>query len=392
MDYKRTFVKTILDAISAEHHLLQIIIGPRQVGKTTAALQIQAEWPGPSVYASADAPLPPGPEWIQHHWDVARRKPGHGTLLILDETQKVRGWSESIKSLWDEDKRNQNSFSVLLLGSSSLLIQKGLSESLSGRFMLHHCNHWSYAETSDAFGLTFDEWLYFGGYPGAIALKDDNAAWKSYILNSLIETVLNKDIIQMQTIAKPALFRHLFLLATQYPAEILSYNKMLGQLQDAGNTTTLAHYLRLLSSAFLISGLELYKIGDRPKRGSSPKLIIRNNALISALSSKSPGVIIDDPAYRGRLIENAVGAHLLNCFNDIAADVYYWRKGNMEVDYVISTPETTLALEVKSGRMKHARGLETFLNLKKNARPAIIGSTGIPLETFLQSDPKELLL
>ena len=392
MNYKRKFINNVLKGLKGSHGLLQIIIGPRQVGKTTAALQIRDVWKGKTLYASADEPLPPGPEWILHHWQMARRENVKSTLLILDEVQKVRGWSEVVKSLWDEDRRQGSSCKVLLLGSSSLLIQKGLSESLSGRFMLHTCTHWSYEEVQAAFSLSLEEWLFFGGYPGSISLKEELPVWKAYVRDSLIETVLNKDIFQMQSIAKPALFRHLFLLSARYPAEILSYNKMLGQLQDAGNTTTLAHYIHLLSSALLVTGLELYKAGERPKRGSSPKLIIRNNALVSALTNKTFAETRNNPDLWGRMVENAVGAHLLNSLHDMTAEIYYWRKNNSEVDFVVQTAEVTWAIEVKSGRMRPARGLEKFLSLKKNARPFIVGGTGIPLKEFFTADPKNLFL
>ncbi len=392
MKYQRNFTKKVAEGLTLPSKLLQIIIGPRQVGKTTAALQLEKRWDGPTFYASADEPLPPGPEWIQHHWQRARRAQSTAALLILDEVQKVRGWSEAVKSLWDEDRRMEMPFSVMLLGSSSLLIQKGLSESLSGRFMLHRCSHWSYSEAKSAFSLSFDDWLYFGGYPGAVELRKDIPAWKAYVRDSLIETVLNKDIFQLQNIAKPALFRHLFMLAARYPAEILSYNKMLGQLQDAGNTTTLSHYINLLSSAFLVSGLELYKTGGRPKRGSSPKLIIRNNALINAITNKEYRETRNDPRLWGRLVENAAGAHLLNSFNDITCELYYWRKGNAEVDFVIQTPEKTWSVEIKSGKMKAPRGLEKFLALTKGAVPFIIGGTGMPIEEFFAADPKDIFL
>jgi len=392
MIYKRNIVAHVQKGLVGSHCLLQIIIGPRQVGKTTAALQIQKEWDGKTLYASADESLPPGPEWIEHHWQQARRQQGKPPLLILDEVQKVRGWSEIVKALWDDDRRAGLSCRVLLLGSSSLLLQKGLAESLSGRFMLHTCPHWSYAEMRDAFGFSLEDWLYFGGYPGTGLLKDDLQTWKVYIRDSLIETVINKDIFQMQNIAKPALFRHLFLLSTRYPAEILSYNKMLGQLQDAGNTTTLAHYLHLLSSAFMVDGIELYKVGERPKRGSSPKLIMRNNALITALSKATPQETLTNREMWGRMVENAVGAHILNSLNRMNAEVFYWRKAGAEVDFVVQTQETTWAIEVKSSRMRAARGLEEFLSEKKNSKPFIVGGNGMPLEEFFATDPNTLFL
>jgi len=392
MHYQRRATQEILKQLHSAQNLLQVVIGPRQVGKTTAALQIRDVWQGGTWYASADDPLPPGPEWVVHHWQMARREKKQPVLLILDEVQKVRGWSEAVKSLWDEERRQSSPCKVLLLGSSSLLLQKGLSESLSGRFFLHRFNHWSFKEVQEAFSLSLEEWLFFGGYPGALALRHELATWKAYVVDSLIETVLNKDIFQLQNIAKPALFRHLFLLAARYPAEILSYNKMLGQLHDAGNTTTLAHYLHLLSSAFLVTGLECYKLGERPKRGSSPKLIIRNNALVNALTNKKLEDVRTNPEHWGHLVENAVGAYLLNSLSRMSAPVYYWRSHGAEVDFVIQTAQTVWAIEVKSGRMRQPHGLEKFLALKKGAMPFIIGGSGMPLEDFFSRDPAEIFL
>jgi len=389
-EYELPIVQTVVSSLMRDKKLIQVIVGPRQVGKTTAAGQIGKKWKAPVLYASADTPMPPTHEWIQHHWEQAGRKKKTDTLLVLDEIQKVRGWSEAVKSLWDEDRRNGTTLNVLLLGSSSLLIQKGLSESLTGRFFLHRMGHWQFPEMSEAFGISLEEWIYFGGYPGAVSFMENEELWKPYIRDSLIETVLSKDVLQMRNIAKPALLRHLFMLSTAYPAQILSYNKMLGQLVDAGNTTTLAHYVRLLETAFLLSGLELFKIGQRPKRGSSPKLVLWNNALISAVSAKSFNDTLDNPDHWGRLVENAVGSSLLNELRGLPYDLFYWRHGNDEVDYILHTPAETWAIEVKSSRMKKAQGLRRFLSLYSDAKPFMIGGTGMPLEEFFTTPKKEL--
>jgi uncharacterized protein len=389
-EYELPIVQNVLSSITMEKKLIQVIVGPRQVGKSTAAEQIGEKWKGEVLYASADAPIPPAHEWIHHHWEQARRKKTAGPLLILDEIQKVQGWSEAVKSLWDEDVRNGTALSILLLGSSSLLIQKGLSESLTGRFFLHRMGHWQFREMSEAFGITFEQWMYFGGYPGAVSFIENEEVWKSYIRDSLIETVLSKDVLQMQTIAKPALLRHLFMLSTAYPAQILSYNKMLGQLLDAGNTTTLAHYVRILETAFLLSGLELFKIGERPKRGSSPKLVLWNNALVSAVAAKTFPEALDSPDYWGRLVENAVGSALLNGLRGLPYELLYWRNGNDEVDYIVHAPGAVWAIEVKSSRMRKASGLKRFLSLYPKAKPFIIGGTGLPLSEFFTTPKKEL--
>jgi len=394
--YQRPIVDNILRGIKDTKRLVYIIVGPRQVGKTTAASQIAERWPGPVVNATADSPLPPGPEWIRQQWDMAllKARPNKdvqsNVLLILDEVQKVHGWSEVIKELWDKELRENAGVQVLILGSSSLLIQKGVSESLAGRFFLFRCTHWSLKEMEQAFSWNLDRWLYFGGYPGAAPLGDQEDIWGRYVMDSLIETVLAKDVLQLQTVSKPALLRHLFLLAAVHPAQILSYNKMLGQLHDAGNTTTLAHYLRLLESAFLVSGLELFKQGKLTKRGSSPKLILWNNGLINAVVGSSFELARADHSWWGRLVENAVGAHLLNHLQDLTYSIYYWRYRGKEVDFVVKTPRKVWAVEVKSGRSQNTGGVSSFLKEYPKAKSLIIGSHGMPFNEFFKTDPKEL--
>ncbi len=392
--YERPVVDAVLRLIRQGPPLLQVVVGARQVGKTTAAGQVVERLGIPHVSAAADSPLPPGPEWIETQWARARalaKDPASPAVLVLDEIQKVRGWSELVKRLWDEDRRRNRTLHVLLLGSSALLLQHGLTESLAGRFFLHRCSHWSWGESREAFGWGLDRWVYFGGYPGTAPLVDRPDAWRQYVTDALIETVLARDVLQLQPVAKPALLRHLFVLSTAFPAQILSYNKMLGQLQDAGNTTTLAHYLKLLETAFLVSGLELFARGLQPKRGSSPKLVLWNQALINALASRPFETARLDPEWWGRLIENAVGAHLLNHLVAPEWKIMYWRRGDAEVDYVVERGRTVWGLEVKSGRPRPASGFAAFRRAYPKAHALIIGSEGVPLEEFLASDPRPLL-
>lgn len=390
--YIRPFVAGLQKALVDDLPFLHIITGPRQVGKTTAALQVRAEWEGESVYAAADAPLPPGPEWISAQWELALAKaaPGRRVLLVLDEIQKVTGWSEAVKLLWDRERRERKGIRVVLLGSSSLLIQHGLSESLAGRFLSYRAGHWGFGEMRSAFGWSLEDWLYFGGYPGAAVLKGDEAAWRRYVTDSLIETVLSRDVLQLATVAKPALLRHLFGLAVSHPAEILSYNKMLGQLQDAGNTTTLAHYLRLLDAAFLVGGLDIYRAGRGVKRAGSPKLVFWNNALVTAFLGRPAAETFGDPARRGRLVENAVGGRLLGGLDSATHQVYYWRERDKEVNFVVKTPTDLWAVEVKSGPSRDLGGLAHFLRRWPRARPLMIGAGGMPLEEFFLADPAKL--
>jgi predicted AAA+ superfamily ATPase len=390
----RTIVAQLFDRLSRPENLIEVVVGPRQVGKTTAARAVAAKWAGPVRYAAADTPLPPGPEWVETQWQLARSAApsGEAALLILDEVQKVRGWSESVKALWDDDRSRERPIRVLLLGSSALLLARGVSESLAGRFFLHRCLHWSYTECRDSFGWELSRWIYFGGYPGAASLTEDEDAWRTYVADSLVETVVARDVLAMQTVAKPTLLRHLFALAARFPAQVLSFNKMLGQLQDAGNTTTLANYLRLLETAFLLSGLERFSAGQGRSRGSSPKLVFWNNALVSALGLRTFEQVRSEPAFWGRLVENAVGAHLLNHLQSLRHEITYWRYRGDEVDYVVRTPEAVWAIEVKSGRPGATSGLDAFRRRQPKARALIVGSGGIPLEEFFRVDPRELLM
>jgi predicted AAA+ superfamily ATPase len=390
---ERSIVSRILRKLGQPPPLIQVIIGPRQVGKTTAAREIARRWGGPVQYAAADDPLPPGPEWIRGQWELARRSGRKAlSLLVLDEVQKVRGWSEAVKACWDEDRAAERAVHVLLLGSSALLLASGVSESLAGRFFLHRCLHWSWPECREAFGWDLDRWIYFGGYPGAALLVGDETSWGAYIRDSLIETVLARDVVALQVVTKPTLLRHLFAFAASHPAQIVSYNKMLGELQDAGNTTTLAHYLRLLGSAFLLTGLERYSAGEARSRGSSPKLISWNNALVNALKLRTYAESRADPALWGRLVENAVGAQLLNHLQGLPYEVTYWRDRNNEVDFVVRSPRGVWAIEVKSGRPGKAAGLDRFLLGHRGARCLIVGSGGMPLEEFFATDPAAWLV
>ena len=391
--YERQLLLSLRNELTKPTSVIHALIGPRQVGKTTIARQIQESINFPAIYATADSPVPLDSAWIETQWRraITESNSTHSPiLLILDELQKVRGWSETLKILWDT-RLSGPEIRVLILDSSALLMQEGLTESLAGRFYLHRCSHWSYSECKAAFGWNLEQWIFFGGYPGAATFIDNEISWKRYITDSLIETVLARDVLQMSKIAKPVLLRHLFGLAATLPAQCVSYTKMLGQLHDAGNTTTLAHYLKLLESAFLVSGLELFSRNKQRKRGSSPKLVLWNNALISALSTRTFDASIADSVWWGRLVENAVGACLCNNLNSIEYDVTYWREGNYEVDYVIARGSELWAIEVKSGASGNLSGISRFNSRYPDARPLIIGGPGIPLEEFFSRNASEWL-
>jgi predicted AAA+ superfamily ATPase len=360
-------------------NLIQAVIGPRQVGKTTMALQILEKWPGPKIYETADQPDIPNLEWINIQWNKIRNLSGlkkKPALLVLDEIQKIQKWSDIVKKLFDEDRRLKNNIRVLILGSSALLMQRGLSESLTGRFELQRHNQWSFAECREYFSLSLDEYLYFGGYPGALRMRRDENRWARYMRDSLIETVLSKDIILLSPITKPFLLRQSFGLAVNNAARIISYQKMLGSLQDAGNTTTIASYLHLLSKAFLLTPLERWSGSRIRQRGSIPKILVFDNGLVSSMSGLSFRDVRKDKALKGRLIENAVGAMLYFITDKLGGELYYWRERDKEVDYVVKIGNKATAFEVKSGiPEKEPAALTFFVRKYKNARPYIISNS-----------------
>jgi predicted AAA+ superfamily ATPase len=379
----------ILSARLAEpRRFLQVVAGARQVGKTTLVQQVLDRLDVPSVFVSADEPTVGDTAWLAAQWDRARIAASEagkaGAVLALDEVQKISRWSETVKRLWDEDSRARRPLKVVLLGSAPLLMRQGLTESLAGRFENLHVPHWSYAEMQTAFGFSLEQYLYFGGYPGAAPLVKDPQRWRRYLLDSLIETTIARDVLLMTRVDKPALLRRLFELGCRYSGQVLSYTKMLGQLQDAGNATTLAHYLELLSGAGMLTGLQKFAGQAVRQRGSSPKLQVLNTALMTAQSGLSHDEARTDREFRGRLVESAVGAHLANAAAGGECELFYWRERSQEVDFVVRVGRAVIAIEVKSGRAPDAfPGLGAFAEAFKPKRTLLVGGDGISLDEFL---------
>jgi uncharacterized protein len=391
--FERQQAGTLAARLTEPRRFLQVVAGARQVGKTTLVGQVLDRLDSPNVFVSADEPTVGDSAWLAAQWERGRLATADadkaGAVLVLDEVQKISGWSETVKRLWDEDSRARRPLRVVLLGSAPLLMQQGLTESLAGRFEILHLPHWSYGEMRKAFGFSLEQYLYFGGYPGAAPLIKDPQRWKRYLLDALIETTISRDVLLMTRVDKPALLRRLFELGCRYSGQVLSYTKMLGQLQDAGNTTTLAHYLELLAGAGMLTGLQKYAGRAVRQRGSSPKLQVLNTALMTAQSGLSPDEARTDREFRGRLVESAVGAHLANAAAGGACELFYWREQNQEVDFVVRAGRTVLAIEVKSGRAPDAfSGLEAFSEAFKPKRSLLVGGEGISLDEFL-SKPVE---
>jgi predicted AAA+ superfamily ATPase len=387
--YKRMIFKEIIKRMHEPSSRIQVLVGPRQVGKTTLADQVIATLNIPAHYATADEPTLQSVSWIEQEWLAARAETkAQGTaLLVLDEIQKIPDWSTQVKKLWDADRRAKCALKVILLGSSPLLIQMGLTESLAGRFEIIPVPHWSFEEMHEAFGLTLEQYVYFGGYPGAADFIQDEKRWRHYIVDSLIETTLSRDILLMSRVDKPALLRRLFYLGCEYSGQILSYQKMQGQLQDAGNTTTLAHYLQLLQGAGMLLGLQKYAGQKVRRRGSSPKLQVYNTALITALLTNGITNARQDAEFWGRLVESCVGAHLINQAKYHDAGIYYWREKDKEVDFVIEYGNQVIAIEVKSGRKnKSSSGMSEFIAQFHPDKVIIVGGNGMSLEQFLKND------
>jgi hypothetical protein len=392
--YQRSHLQLLKKRMLEQRRFIQVILGPRQVGKTTLVGQLVNALALPASSVSADAVTVSDTIWLNQQWENARQtlRQQNATeyLLVIDEIQKIHNWSETVKALWDEDTKNNCNLKVLILGSSRLILQKGLTESLAGRFEITYMGHWSLQEMNSAFDFTPEQFAWYGGYPGSASLINDEIRWKHYIKESLIETSILKDVLMLSNIEKPTLLKHLFEIGCLYSGQVLSYTKIMGQLQGAGNTTTLAHYLNLLDTAGLLRGIEKYSPSIIRKRSSSPKFQVHNTALISAQSSSLLNEIQNNPAVWGRIIESAIGAHLLN--NSLTSDyeLNYWREGDAEVDFIITKNKKSIAIEVKSNKASITKGMQQFQKQYESQKMILIGSDGMKWQDFLKLNPVDL--
>ena len=245
------FVKTLSRRFKEKNPLIQIVLGPRQVGKTIGVGQFLKGYKGLVHSTIAEESFGYSQLWLREQWQKASEL-GRNALFVVDEIQKIENWSETIKFLWDDSIRRREPMKCLLLGSSSLEIQRGLTESLAGRFEVIGVPHWDFAQSTALNKMTFESYLRVGGYPGSYRFLKDETRWRYFIRESIVENVLNKDILAFNQIRKPALFRQAVELLFSYPAQTISYTKILGQLQDHGNVETVKNYIRLLEGAFLL--------------------------------------------------------------------------------------------------------------------------------------------
>lgn len=390
----RPQLKILQDRLEEPRRFIQVLAGPRQIGKTTLIDQLIARLQVPVSSVTADTIAPENTEWIADQWTAVRKTmelaQQQEHVFIIDEIQRLNNWSEMVKREWDYDTRYQLNIKVILLGSSRLLIQDGLNESLTGRFELIHMPHWSFLEMQEAFGFTMEQYIYFGGYPGAATLVSDERRWRNYMRRTIINPSIEKDVLMTKRILKPELMRRLFELGASYSAELVSFNKLIGQLQDAGNTTTMANYLTVLDEADLLCGLQQYSPDKIRRYRSIPKFQVFNTALQSACQATPYNNIYIDRQRWGRWVESAVGAHLLNGAADGEYHVYYWRDGDDEIDFVLVRGEEVLGLEVKSGRRTAGNGMAAFKRRFPKAKTLVIGTGGLALDLFFRTCPEQL--
>ena len=392
--YKRAEYLTIKNRLEEARKFIQVVMGPRQVGKSTVVKQVLQDLDVPYLLFSADNVPASNTAWVSNCWAAVRSlKESKGlecVILVIDEIQKITNWSEVVKKEWDDDSFHDRNIKVLLLGSSRVLLEKGLSESLGGRFEEIRMTHWSYPEMRECFGFTLDQYLFYGGYPGAAELISDHDRWEQYIQSAIIDATINKDILMNTPIGKPALLRQTFELGASYSGELLSLNKMLGSLQDAGNTVTLAGYINLLGESGMLCGLQKYSIDAARRRASIPKLQVFNNALKMVYNPHTFEQAIMDRKGWGRIFESGIGAWIVSQAFVHRFEVFYWRDRNDEVDFILRKKGAVVAVEVKSNAEKNTDGLNTFREVFHPKSAFIVGDGGIRAEDFLTMDIRKL--
>ena len=392
--YKRAEYQIIKNRLEEPRKFIQVVMGARQIGKSTVVKQVLKDLDLPYLFYSADNVPASNTAWVSDCWEAVRSlkrsNNWESAILVIDEIQKVSNWSEVVKKEWDDDSFNDRNIKVLLLGSSRVRLEKGLSESLAGRFEEIRMGHWSYVEMRDCFGWSLDQYIFYGGYPGAAPLVGDEDRFQQYIQSAIIDATINKDILMDTPIGKPALLRQTFELGAAYSGELLSLNKMLGSLQDAGNTSTLSGYLNLLAESGLLCGLQKYSIDMARRRASIPKLQVYNNALKTVYSPMPFNQAVLDRKSWGRIFESGVGAYLVSQAFVHRFDVFYWRERNDEVDFILRKKNSLVAIEVKGNAEKRTEGLDKFRELFKSTSSFIVGDGGIKSEEFMSTDLMKL--
>ena len=388
--YKRSEYQIIRKRLEEPRRFIQVVMGPRQVGKSTVVKQVLQDIDLPFLLFSADNVPASNSAWVSNCWAAVRSqkesKAYGSVILVIDEIQKIANWSEVVKKEWDDDTFHNLDIRVLLLGSSRVMLEKGLSESLAGRFEEIRMSHWSYAEMKECFGYSLDQYMFYGGYPGAAELIAEPDRWEQYIQSAIIDTTINKDILMDTPISKPALLRQTFELGAAYSGEVLSLSKMLGSLQDAGNTVTLAGYINLLDESGMLCGIQKYSMDTARRRASIPKLQVYNNALKAIFNPYTFEQAILDRRAWGRIFESSIGAWLVSQAFVHRFEVFYWRERDQEVDFILRKKGIVIAIEVKSNGEKNTKGLNSFKERFNPKAAFIVGDGGISPTDFLTMD------
>lgn len=354
---------------------VQILTGPRQVGKTHILLDSAARWRESALYLAADAPESSLPGWWELQWQRTLQMAGRGkSVLFVDEAHYLPQWSPVIKSAIDEVYRKKLPLHIVITGSATLPLGSGAREAMTGRFERIELRQWNPRDLAEAFSLDRDEaiecFIRFGSFPGGMSLISDIPRWKAYIRDSIIDPAVGRDILMREQVRKPALLRQIFAVCTGHPSEILSLAKIAGALSDAGTLETIAHYLGLLEEAYLIASVRKYSAREVRRRSSPPKIVPLSNALTAASRSGDPPLPARDPAPWGRWVENACIAFAIGC----GQKVHYWREEPLEVDFVLIGSWGKWAIEIKTGELgsRDMAGLLTFCRRWPEFRPLVL--------------------
>lgn len=359
---------------------IQLLTGPRQIGKTTLLLDLERRLKSSASYTACDGPEAAVPGFWERLWSRATEeaRAGSPVVVLLDEVQHLDDWAAKLKAEWDRIRRGKLPVHVVATGSSALRIGTGSRESLAGRFERTTLTHWSARSVAEAFGVPEAEATEIvirqGAYPGAMAYRDDPQRWTAYVRDSIVEPAIGRDILALGRVRQPALLRQVFAVCTGAPAQIVSLQKMRGQLHDAGATETIAHYLALLHEAYLVAPLQKHASRPLRQRAAPPKLVVLSNALLAATDPRGIPDPTTDPARYGTWVENACIAHAVNS----GQRVTYWREEPLEVDAVVDGSWGRWAIEVKTAPFteRDLRALGEFTRRYPSYHPLVLGPDG----------------
>ena len=358
---------------------VQVLTGPRQVGKTTLLLELAKHWGKRALYIAADTPEASLPGWWEQQWQRAEQlAQDRGAVLLIDEIQYLAHWSRLLKAGIDRLRRERIALHVVVSGSSSLHIGKGARETMAGRFERLQLLHWSAAELAERFGVSaakaVEQAVQYGSYPGAVSLLSNVNRWRDYVRHSIMEPAVGRDLMMLETIRRPALLRQVFALCTGHPSEIISLQKLCGQLTDKGSLETVAHYLHVLEEAYLVAAIPKYSEKALRQRSAPPKLVVLSNAFLASTSNRPPPQSDTEPERWGRWVENACLAHAWNA----GQQVCYWRAEPYEVDMVLNGAWGRWAIEVKSGPygLNDLTGLLEFCRRHRQFSPVVLFNSG----------------